>query len=84
MATWQLILILVWIFVCTRSRERTKAQKEREETLDYLIKRANLVRIAQAMEEWGLFYPPGHENKSFVDILLEPESAEEKKQRGTK
>jgi hypothetical protein len=58
MATWQLIILMVWVWMCTRRPEKSKAEKNREEKLDYLIQRANLYRIGQAMEEWGLFYAP--------------------------
>ena len=61
MATWQLILLLLWVWICTRRPEKSKAEKNREETLDYLLKRANLLKIDEAMEEWGLFYPPDPE-----------------------
>ena len=80
MPIWEFILLCLWVWVCTRPPAKSKAQKNREETLDYLIKRANLYRISQAMEEWGLFYPLGHENKSLIDILLEPEPAEKSKE----
>ena len=33
MALWQLILVFVWIYICTRRPERTKKEKEREETV---------------------------------------------------
>jgi hypothetical protein len=79
MAIWQFIVLLVWIWICTRRPEKTKAEKNREEVLDHLIKRANLYRIGQAMEEWGLFYPPGCEQKSIVGWLLEPEPKDEKR-----
>jgi len=84
MAIWQLIILMVWVWICTRRPDRTKAEKNREEVLDHLIKRANLHRIGQAMEEWGLFYPPGHEQKSIVDLILEPDPEPGENSRQTK